>query len=66
MFSASLLEYETRNNELQRQAEEYRLVKSLGKPQSWTRALLSTIGTLMMETGQQLTGHSQTTQSASC
>ena len=63
---ASLLEYETRKNELQRQAEEYRLIKSLGKPQSWTRNLLTSVGKLMMESGQHLVSRNQTTQTASC
>ena len=66
MLGTSILEYETRRNELYRQAAEYRLVKSLKDPNPWSQKLLSKVGKLMMESGQQLVNRYQTAESAQC
>ena len=66
MFTSSLLEFETRQNELHRQAAEYRLVKTLREPNAWVQRVFAAVGKLMISSGQQLVNRYQTTQSAHC
>ena len=66
MFSTSLIEFETRQKELHRQAAEYRLVKSLKESNPWIQNVFSAVGRLMIASGQQLVNRYQSTQSAHC
>ena len=66
MFTASLLEFETRQKELHKQAAEYRLLKSLKGPNPWTQRIFAAVGRLMVASGQQLVNRYQSTQSAHC
>jgi hypothetical protein len=66
MFSTSLLEFETKKNELHRQAEDYRLAKSLGRSNAWIEKLLTAVGKMMVESGQQLVRNHQSAHTAQC
>ena len=54
MFTANLVELKTRQNELIRQAENYRLVKSFEGANSLISRLFVGIGKMMVISGQQL------------
>ncbi len=54
MFTANLVELKTRQNELTRQAENYRLVKSVEQTNSLISWLFNGIGRMMVISGQQL------------
>jgi hypothetical protein len=66
MFSTNLLEFETRKNELHRQAAEYRLVKSATEPNPMPQKVLSMVGKLMISSGQQLVRNHRSAQTAQC
>jgi hypothetical protein len=54
MFTTNLVEFKTRWNELHRQAENYRLVKSQKESYSLVSRVVITVGKLMVSSGQQL------------
>lgn len=54
MFTANLVELKTRQNELTRQAENYRLVKSVEQTNSLFSRFVIVIGKVMVISGQQL------------
>lgn len=54
MFTANLTEIKAQQAELHRQAAEYRLVRSLQKPNQWTSAIVSAVGKLLITSGQHL------------
>lgn len=49
MFRANLVEFKTRQNELQRQADNYRLVKSFEKTHSKVSRFISTVGSIFIQ-----------------
>jgi hypothetical protein len=49
MFRANLIELKTRQNELIRQAENYRLVKSFEKTHSPVSRFVSNVGSLFIQ-----------------
>ena len=54
MFTVNLVEFKTRQNELIRQAENYRLAKSFEDSNSLISRLFVGIGRMMVISGQQL------------
>ena len=54
MFTTSFVEFKTRQNELIKQAENDRLVKSFQQTNTPVSRLLITIGKVMVNSGQQL------------
>jgi hypothetical protein len=54
MFTTNLAESKTRQNELQRQAENYRLVKSFEGTNSLASRFVTAVGRVMVISGQQL------------
>jgi hypothetical protein len=54
MFTANLNEYKTRQNELIRQAEHYRLVKSLQQEISPLSRFVKALGRVLVDSGRQL------------
>jgi hypothetical protein len=66
MFTTNLIEFETQQKELHRQAAKYRLVKSLKESNPWIQGLFTAIGKRMIASGQQLVNRYQSTQSAHC
>ncbi len=49
MFTANLIEFKTRQNELIRQAENYRLMKSFEKTPSPFSRFVSTVGSVLFQ-----------------
>ena len=59
MFTANLYEVQTQQKELQRQADHYRLVRSLEKGKTFADQLAAAIGRLMVRSGRGLVAYSQ-------
>jgi hypothetical protein len=59
MFRDSDLVFKTKQMELYKQAEHYRLVKSLRTPKPITSQLLSVIGQVLIQFGQVLINRTQ-------
>ena len=49
MITANLVEFKTRQDELQRQAENYRLMNSFERTNSPISSFVSTIGSLLVQ-----------------
>ncbi len=49
MITANLVEFKTRQDELQRQAENYRLVKSFERTNSPISSFVSTVSSLLVQ-----------------
>ena len=62
MFTTNLDSFKTNQKELHRQAAEYRLVRSLEKPRSWTTKVYSAVGRTLIVSGQELMKQAQATQ----
>ncbi|MFV1949124.1 MAG: hypothetical protein ACC633_04220 [Anaerolineales bacterium] len=60
MFTTSLAEYKIKQNELHNQAEKYRLVKSLEKPNPVFSRIVNALGKLLIQSGQHLISRVQT------
>jgi len=60
MFTTTLVEFKTRQIELHKQAEYYRLVKSFKKPNPLISQLINAIGQLLVHSGQQLISRTHT------
>ena len=54
MYTINLAEINTKQNELHRQAENYRLVKSLEKPNPVFSRIVNALGKLLIQSGQHL------------
>lgn len=59
MFTADYLEFKFKSAELQRQAENYRLVKSLSITYPLAPRIASVIGMLLIQSGQLLVSRAQ-------
>ena len=62
MFTNYLQEFEANQAELFRQAENYRLAKSLKAPNTSIRKAMTGIGKLLVASGQQIINHYQSAQ----
>ncbi len=60
MFTTNLVEFNTRQTELHIQAEKYRLVKSLEKPNLVFSQIVYTLGKLLIQSGQHMISRVQT------
>ncbi len=60
MFTTNLMEFHTRRTELHNQAEYYRLVNSLKKPNPVFSRIVNALGRLLIQSGQQLINRVQT------
>ena len=60
MFTTNLIEFNTRRTELYKQADNYRLVKSLEKPNPVMNRIVNAIGRLLIQSGQHLINRVQT------
>ncbi len=60
MFTTTLMEFNLRRKELHRQAEFYRLAKSLEKPNPIHYRMTTLLGKLLIQSGQQLINRVQT------
>ncbi|MCJ7717074.1 MAG: hypothetical protein MUO54_11230 [Anaerolineales bacterium] len=60
MFTTNLVTAKIMQEELHRQAENYRLVRSVEKPNPWAVTIYSAIGRLLIASGQELTKRIQT------
>ncbi len=60
MFTTNLVEFHTRRTELHNQAEKYRLVKSLEKPNPVFSRIVNALGKLLIQSGQHLISRVQT------
>ena len=60
MFTTNLVEFHTRRTELHNQAENYRLVKSLEKPNPVLSRFVNALGRLLIQSGQNLISRVQT------
>ena len=54
MFTTNLVEFKTQQSELHKQADNYRLVKSLEGSISLVSRLVIAVGRVMVSSGQQL------------
>ena len=59
MFTTNFYEVQTQQKELQRQADHYRLVRSLNNGKSFADQLAAAIGKLMVRSGRGLVAYSQ-------
>ena len=59
MIAANLEEYKIKQNELRKQADNYRLVKSLEKNNPVVSQLANTIGRNLIHSGQQIISRNQ-------
>lgn len=59
MFTTNLDSFKTHQKELQRQAAEYRLARSVEKPRGWTLKVYSAVGRTLIASGQQLMKQAQ-------
>jgi hypothetical protein len=62
MFTADLFEYKTKQNELFRQAEYYRLVKAFRHTNPLVSRIVGAIGRMLIQTGQLLLSRTQPAQ----
>ncbi len=60
MFTGSYSEFITNQNELHRRAAHHRLVKSLEKPNPWLTLIFTSLGRLLVVSGQQIINRYQT------
>ena len=60
MFTTNLVTFSTEQKELHQQAGQYNLVKSLEHPTSWAAKLYSSVGRMLILSGQQLINRTQT------
>ena len=60
MFTTNLVEFKTRRAELHNQADNYRLVKSLEKPNPVFSRIVNALGRLLIQSGQHLISRVQT------
>jgi hypothetical protein len=59
MFTTTIDEFKTQQAELHRQAAEYRLAKSLERPNPISRKVFNSLGRLLISSGQQLVNRYQ-------
>ncbi|NQS91470.1 MAG: hypothetical protein HQ574_03590 [Chloroflexi bacterium] len=59
MFTTNLITFKIQQEELHRQAENYRLVRSVEQPNPWAATIYSAIGRLLVASGQELSNHTQ-------
>jgi len=59
MFTANLAEFQIRQIELHKQAEKFRLVKSLQKSNLVIFRLIDAVGKILVQSGQQLIASSR-------
>jgi hypothetical protein len=59
MFTTNLMEFKTYQIELHKQAEHFRLVKSLERPDTLVSQLINIIGRTLVRSGQQLISRTQ-------
>jgi hypothetical protein len=59
MFTANLIEFQTQQIELHKQAENIRLVKSLQKHNAVISKFINAAGKMLVQTGQQLIASSR-------
>lgn len=59
MFTANLAEYKIKQNELHRQAQNYRLVKSQGSNNPLVSRITAAIGRNLILSGEQLINRNQ-------
>jgi hypothetical protein len=60
MFTVNLITFKTQQAELHKQAEHYRLVRSLEKTNPLLPRIIHTIGQTLIQTGQLLISRTQT------
>lgn len=60
MFTTNLIEFKTRRTELYKQADKYRLVRSLEKPNPVMSRIVNAVGRLLIQSGQHLINRVQT------
>lgn len=60
MFTTNLAEFHTCRTELHNRAENYRLVKSLEKPDPVLSRIVNALGILLIQSGQHLISRVQT------
>ena len=60
MFTTNLMEFNSRRTELHKQAEHYRLVRSLEKPNPVYILIANILGRLLIQSGQHLINRVQT------
>lgn len=56
MFTADLIELKATQTELQRQAEHYRLLKSIRQASPLASRIAGAVGRMLVSSGQQLAG----------
>ena len=56
MFNANMAEYRTKQQEMQRQAENYRLVRSVSTPNPLVSRLADQLGQALIQSGKALIG----------
>ncbi|MCJ7734394.1 MAG: hypothetical protein MUP11_07580 [Anaerolineales bacterium] len=59
MFTTDIVTYKTQQEELHRQAEHYRLVRSLEQPNQWIVKIFAAVGRMFILFGQQLIKRTQ-------
>ena len=60
MFTTNLITFSTEQKELHQQAGQYNLVRSLEQPTRWVAKLYSSVGRMLILSGQQLINRTQT------
>ena len=60
MFTTNLVTFSTEQKELHQQARQYNLVRSLEHPTRWVSKFYSSVGRMLILSGQQLINRTQT------
>jgi hypothetical protein len=59
MFTTQMDAFKTQHQELQRRAEQYRLIKALSKPTPWAARIAQVLGQTLISSGQELVRESR-------